>query len=149
MRSVHSILSDKKSQEVHCIDHQAPVIDALKLMAKINIGALVVTQNNKAIGIMSERDYARKIALKGLSSLDTPVSDIMSSNLITVGPDSTLEECMSIMTQKHFRHLPVMKDGHLLGVLSIGDLVKEQLKEQQFAIEQMNNYITGQYSVLS
>jgi CBS domain-containing protein len=120
------------------------VLDALRLMAEKNIGALPVVDNGKLVGIVSERDYARKMILKGRSSVGTPVSAIMSSQVVTVGSEKTVEACMSIMTDSHLRHLPVVDDGQLLGLLSIGDLVKEAIAEQAKLIGDLEQYIRGE-----
>ena len=123
------------------IDPGAPVFDALKLMAEKNIGALLVVEQGTLVGIVSERDYARKVILHGKSSHDTPVKEIMTERPICVQPGNTVEECLALMTDKRFRHLPVMENGKLLGVLSIGDLVKETISEQQLTIKQLESYI--------
>ncbi len=123
------------------IGPDARVLDALKLMAEKNIGALLVVVNDKLVGIISERDYARKVVLHGKSSHDTPVREIMSGSVICVQPGNTVEECMALMTDKRVRHLPVIENEKLLGVLSIGDLVKETISEQQLTIKQLESYI--------
>jgi CBS domain-containing protein len=119
------------------------VLDALRLMADKNIGALPVLDNGKLVGVVSERDYARKMILKGRSSVGTPVSAIMSHRVITVDSQQSVETCMGIMTDNHLRHLPVVEDDQLLGLLSIGDLVKEAIAEQASHIEQLEQYIRG------
>ena len=119
----------------------ARVFDALKLMAEKNVGALLVMDAGQLIGIITERDYARKVILKGKSSLDTPVREIMTDAVLCVHPDQSVGECMGLMTDKRVRHLPVMDGGKLIGVLSIGDLVKETISEQQFVIKQLESYI--------
>jgi CBS domain-containing protein len=119
----------------------ARVFDALKLMAENNIGALLVMDAGQLVGIVTERDYARKVILKGKSSLDTPVREIMTDKVLCVHPDQSAEECMGLMTDKRVRHLPVMDGNRLIGVLSIGDLVKEVIAEQQFVIKQLESYI--------
>jgi CBS domain-containing protein len=118
--------------------------DAVKLMAEKNIGALVVVEHGKVVGIVSERDYARRIVLMARSSKETPLGDIMSSPVMYVLPDQTSEECMALMTENRLRHLPVMDGGQLVGLISIGDLVKATIAEQQFIIEQLEHYISGQ-----
>ena len=117
------------------------MFDALKLMAEKDVGALVVTEGDRLAGIISERDYARKVILLGKSSQDIPVRDIMTGKVITVGLDQTVEECMAIMTGKRIRHLPVTEGERLAGVLSIGDLVKEVIAEQEQTIRQLESYI--------
>lgn len=119
------------------------VLDALRLMAEKNVGALPVVQDGRVVGIVSERDYARKMVLKGRSSVGTPVSAIMSAPVITVDPHQNVEYCMNMMTNSHLRHLPVVENGELLGLLSIGDLVKEAIAEQANMILQLEQYIRG------
>jgi CBS domain-containing protein len=146
MKTVAELLKLKAlhHQQVHTISPHQMVLDALRLMAEKNIGALPVVDNGKLVGIVSERDYARKMILKGRSSVGTPVSAIMSSQVVTVGSEKTVEACMSIMTDSHLRHLPVVDDGHLLGLLSIGDLVKEAIAEQAKLIGDLEQYIRGE-----
>jgi CBS domain-containing protein len=140
MKSIRQLLQSK-SGELCTIDPDASVFDALKLMAEKNIGALLVVKNDKLVGIVSERDYARKVVLQGKSSHDTPVKEIMTERAVCVQPDKSVEECMALMTDKHIRHLPVIENEKLLGVLSIGDLVKETISEQEFMIKQLESYI--------
>lgn len=132
-----------QNQQVHTIAPDQMVLDALKVMAEKNIGALPVVENGALVGVVSERDYARKMVLKGRSSIGTPVSAIMSTKVVTVDSHQTVETCMGIMTDNHLRHLPVVEDGHLLGLLSIGDLVKEAISEQADLIQQLEQYIRG------
>jgi len=119
------------------------VIDALKLMAEKDVGALLVLEAGRLLGIISERDYARKVILKGKSSLQTPVREIMTQGVVTVRPGNTVEECMGLMTEKRIRHLPVVVEGQVVGVISIGDVVKASLDAKDFVIQQLGNYITG------
>jgi CBS domain-containing protein len=120
------------------------VYDALKLMAEKDVGALlVIDAGTQLVGIMSERDYARKVILKGKSSLDTPVREIMTYPVVAVAPQQTVEECMALMTAKRVRHLPVLVADRVMGIVSIGDLVKASLDEKDFLIKQLENYITG------
>jgi len=140
MKSVRQLLQ-AKSGGLCTVAPDASVLDALRLMAEKNIGALLVVQDGKLLGIISERDYARKVVLLGKSSHVTPVREIMTERAICVQPDNTVEECMALMTDKHIRHLPVIENEQLLGVLSIGDLVKETISEQQFVIQQLESYI--------
>lgn len=140
MKSVRQLLQ-AKGRIIHSIAPDASVFDALKLMAEKDVGALVVTEGDRLAGIISERDYARKVILLGKSSQDIPVRDIMTGKVITVGPDQTVEECMAIMTGKRIRHLPVTEGERLVGVLSIGDLVKEVIAEQEQTIRQLESYI--------
>jgi CBS domain-containing protein len=140
MKTLKQLLQ-AKSHGIFSIAPDARVIDALKLMAEKNVGALLVMDAGRLIGIITERDYARKVILKGKSSLDTPVREIMTDAVLCVHPDQSVEECMALMTDKRVRHLPVMDGGNLIGVLSIGDLVKETISEQQFVIKQLESYI--------
>jgi CBS domain-containing protein len=140
MKTVRQLLQAKGSQ-IYAIAPDARVFDALKLMAEKNVGALVVTESGRLAGIMSERDYARKVILLSKSSHDIAVSDIMTAKVITVHPAQTVEECMALMTDKRIRHLPVTDGEHVIGMLSIGDLVKEVIAEQEATIKQLESYI--------
>ena len=142
MRTVRDIL-ETKGHDVWSIAPSALVYDAMKLMADKEIGALLVLEGAKLAGIVSERDYARKIILQGRSSLTTEVREIMTSRVVYVEPERNIEECMALMTDKRIRHLPVVEAGQLCGVISIGDLVKAIIAEQQFIIQQLERYITG------
>lgn len=146
MKTVAQLLKLKAldHQQVHTIGPDEMVLDALRLMAEKNIGALPVVQDGKVVGVVSERDYARKVILKGRSSVGTPISVIMSSPVITVDSQQGVEACMALMTDRHLRHLPVVDNGQLLGLLSIGDLVKEAIDEQASLIAQMEQYIRGE-----
>ena len=144
MTYVRDILNGK-SKEVHSISPDATVYDALKEMSDREIGALIVMKGEKVVGIISERDYARKIILKGKSSKETMVKEVMSSTLINVKPENSVEECMILMTGKHVRHLPVFDKGKFLGIVSIGDVVKSIISKQEMLIEQLSNYISGKY----
>ncbi len=137
---VKSIL-DKKGWNAWTISPDAKVVDALRIMAEKNVGALVVLENDNMAGIISERDYARKIILKGLQSYDTPVRDIMTAPVYTVHPDTTAEQCMALLSEKHIRHLPVINQGKLAGLVSIGDIVKAITTEQNITIENLEVYI--------
>lgn len=141
MTTIRQILGKKPA--VYSIGPQATVYDALLVMAERNVGALVVLQEGQLAGIFSERDYARKVALLGKRSRDTPVIEIMTSKVVTIDPDRTAGECMALMTEKRFRHVPVMEGGKLVGVISIGDVVRAVVEEQQFTIKQLENYITS------
>jgi CBS domain-containing protein len=134
-----------KGQNVWHVSPQACVYDAIELMAEKHVGALLVVEEDKLVGVVSERDYARKVILQGKSSKQTPVSEIMTSPAICVAPGQTVEDSMRIMTDNRIRHLPVVEDGKILGVLSIGDLVKWMISAQQQTISQLHNYITSQY----
>ena len=143
MKTVADVLKSKAHQAVHTITPGALVFDALKLMADKNIGALLVMEGERIAGIITERDYARKIVLMSRSSKETPVREIMTSAVIYVRPGQTTEECMVLMTENRLRHLPVVDGNSLLGLVSIGDLVKSIISEQKFTIEQLQNYISG------
>jgi CBS domain-containing protein len=140
MKTLKQLL-EAKGREVYSIAPDARVFDALKLMADRSIGALIVLEGARIAGIISERDYARKVILHGKSSHELQVRDIMTSKVITVHPGQTVEECMELMTEKRIRHLPVTDGERLIGVLSIGDLVKEVIAEQQRTIQQLESYI--------
>lgn len=140
MKSLKQLL-DAKGSQVHSIGPEAKVIEALQLMAQKDIGALVVLDGGRLAGILSERDYARKVILRGKSSQDVPVREIMTAGVVTVGPSHTIEECMGLVTQRRIRHLPVVENGKLIGVVSIGDLVKEVIAEQEQTIRQLESYI--------
>ena len=140
MATVAQLLGHKPGRIIS-VAPSAPVLEAIRLMDEHNIGALLVMQGEKLAGIVSERDYARKVILKGRSSSDTPVSQIMTANVISVGPDSTTQQCMQLMTDKRVRHLPVVDAGRVVGMLSIGDLVRSVLAEQAQTIEQLEHYI--------
>jgi CBS domain-containing protein len=146
MKSVAHILKSKADPTVYTIAPTASVFDALKLMAEKSIGALMVTEGEQVVGIITERDYARKVILMARSSKDTPVRAIMTSSVMYVRSDNTSEECMLLMTENRLRHLPVMDSGKLVGLVSIGDLVKDIISEQKFIIEQLEHYITGERS---
>jgi CBS domain-containing protein len=143
MHSIRQCLQ-RKGQEVWSIHPEASVFEALSLMAEKNIGALLVMEGAKPVGVFSERDYARKVILQGKTSRETRVREIMTSPVIAVSIHQTIEACMSLMTEKHIRHLPVVENNQVVGVISIGDVVKEIIAEQQFVIEQLENYITGE-----
>jgi len=140
MINVRHVL-ERKGRSVFRVEPDAPVLEALKLMAQHQVGALVVMKGEQLVGIISERDYARKVILLGRASADTPVSQIMSSKVITVGPHETVQECMETMTAHRLRHLPVIERERVVGVVSIGDLVKAVIEEQQQTIEQLETYI--------
>jgi CBS domain-containing protein len=143
MQTVAHILHAKPNRTVARITPAAPVLDALKLLADKSIGALLVMQGEQIVGIVSERDYTRKVELMGRSAGDTLVKDIMTSSVICVGPDHSNEQCMALMTENRLRHLPVIENGRLIGLISIGDLVKDIISEQQFTIQQLEHYIHG------
>lgn len=140
MKTVQQLL-EIKGHRVFSVAPDSPVYDALLIMAENRVGALVVLEGEHLAGIFSERDYAREVALKGKTSRTTPVRDVMSITVITVSPEDTVESCMNLMSGKRIRHLPVVENGKVIGVLSIGDLVKETIAYQQFLIKQLESYI--------
>src|SRR5579859_467300 len=142
MATVADVLG-KKGHDIWSISPDSSVFDAIKLMSEKGIGALLVMTDDHLAGIVSERDYARKVILQGRSSQETPVSAIMSTTVVTVQPDRTVDQCLALMTEKRFRHLPVVAGDRVLGILSIGDLVKASLAEKEQLIEQLERYITG------
>jgi CBS domain-containing protein len=142
MASVKNIL-EAKGNEIFTITPDTSVYHALELMVEKNVSALLVMENEKLAGIFTERDYARKVALKGKSSKDTQIGDIMTRDLITVSPDSTIDECMQLMTGKYIRHLPVVFNDKLAGIISIGDVVRCIIEEQKSIIGHMEQYIAG------
>ncbi len=142
MKLVNQLL-DSKGHDVLSIAPSASVLDAIKLMAEKGVGALIVMDGDAMTGIVTERDYARKVILKGRSSDETPVSDIMSTGVISTRPDQTVNSCMSVMTDKRIRHLPVVEGNKVTGLVSIGDLVKAIIADQQEEIEQLEHYISG------
>jgi CBS domain-containing protein len=142
MKTVRQLLQTKGHQ-VWSIGPEAMIYEALKLMAEKGVGALVVVEAGQVMGILSERDYARKVSLQGKSDTNTPVKEIMTAKVVYVRPDQTIEDCMALMTDKRIRHLPVLEGDHLIGVISIGDVVKAVISQQEFIIEQLENYITG------
>ena len=144
MTAVSDILKSKSNTTIHHVTPNALVFDVIKVMAQHSIGALLVMEDERIIGIFTERDYARKLVLQGRTSGATQVRDVMTRNVICVRPDQTSEECMALMTQNRLRHLPVVDaSGQLQGMVSIGDLVKDIIREQQFIIEQLTHYIHG------
>lgn len=143
MATVAQILASKPDRAVHTIAPTATVFEAVQRMAEKNVGGLVVVESGKVVGVVTERDYARKVALLARSSKDTPVRDVMTADVLYVPPERTSAECMALMTENRFRHLPVLDQGRLVGVVSIGDLVKDVISEQKFLIEQLEHYIAG------
>jgi len=142
MKTVRQLLSEKGST-VWTIAPDASVYEALALVAEKNIGALLVVQDGKPVGLVSERDYARKVILKGHNANTLTVRDIMTRRMVCADPDETLEQCMAVITERRVRHLPVLECGDIIGLISIGDLVKAIIDEQQFVIEQLERYISG------
>jgi len=143
MKTVADLLGGKRAT-VWSTTPDTSVFDALTLMAEKNVGALPVLEGDRLIGIFSERDYARKIILRGKTSRETAVREIMTANVVSIRPDETVERCMSVMTEKHFRHLPVVEGDRLAGIISIGDVVKSVIEEQGETISHLQGYITGQ-----
>jgi len=138
-----ALLLRAKGNQVLTVSPDTSVFGALGVMAEKNVGAVLVVEGERLVGIFSERDYARKVILKGKASKETPVREVMSSTVLYVTPQRTIEECMVLMTEKRVRHLPVLEGERLVGVISIGDIVKEIIAEQEFMIDQLQNYITG------
>jgi CBS domain-containing protein len=141
-------LLDEKGNQVWNISPQASAFQALELMAEKNIGALLVMEQDKVLGVFTERDYARKVVLKGKTSKTTTVGELMTSEVLYVNPDATIEECMTLMTQKRARHLPVLDAGKVAGIVSIGDVVKAVISDREFKIRELERYITGGHSSL-
>ncbi|CAD5105907.1 CBS domain-containing protein [Zestomonas carbonaria] len=144
MKTVAQILATKQNQQVHTIAPHNTMLEALQVMAEKNVGALPVVEDDRLVGVVSERDYARKVVLQGRSSVGTPVSMVMSAPVVTVEPKQDLRTCMSLMTDRKLRHLPVVDGGRLVGLLSIGDLVKEVIAEKDGLIHQLEQYIRGE-----
>lgn len=142
MGKVRNVLQAKNNLTIS-VRPDSTVFEALELMVEKNVGALLVMDQESFVGIFTERDYARKVILKGKASKETPISEIMTEDPVTVTPDNSIEDCMRLMTNKFIRHLPVMENGKLVGIISIGDLVKYIIEEQRFIIENLEHYITG------
>ena len=136
-------LLDSKGHDIWSVSPDTSVYDAIKMMADKGVGALLVTDGDRLVGVVSERDYARKVILQGRSSKDTPVREIMTTRVITVSPDQTIDDCMALMTRHRIRHLPVIDNDRLVGVLSIGDVVKSAIADKEQMIQQLESYITG------
>jgi CBS domain-containing protein len=141
MPTVRQLLNEKSQRAVISVSPESTVYQALQVMAEMDVGAVLVMAQGEVQGIFSERDYARRIVLQGRTSVTTPVRDIMTSKVVYVLPDNTLQECMALMTERRIRHLPVLEDGLVIGMLSIGDLVRATIAEQQFFIDQLVHYI--------
>lgn len=142
METVRQVL-ERKGTAVWSVGPDATVLDALKVMAEHDVGAVLVMEGDRVLGIFSERDYARKVVLKGLVSKDVKVTQLMTPNPYTVSPSNTVEEVMNLMTENRFRHLPVMEDGRLVGLVSIGDVVKSMVMQQERTIRHLSSYISG------
>jgi CBS domain-containing protein len=142
MRTVRQLLEAKRPA-IHAIRPEAPVLEAIRLMADAHIGAVLVMDGPRLVGILSERDYARKVVLQGRSSADTPVRDIMTARVLTTTPGDTSDRCMQVMTERRIRHLPVVDGDEVLGVVSIGDLVKAVIEDQRVELDSLQRYIAG------
>jgi CBS domain-containing protein len=145
MYTVRHLLQEKGHQ-IWSITPKATVYEALELMATKNVGAVLVIENENVVGMLTERDYARKVVLKGRTSKTTTVGELMTRDVLYVGPDESIEDCMAIMTNKRLRHLPVMENGKLVGLVSIGDVVKAIISDREFTIRELERYITGGHS---
>lgn len=143
MTIVAQVIKNKAEQDIFTISPEATVLEAIKIMADKGIGALVVSEGEKLVGILSERDYTRKVTLMERSSYSTTVAEIMTSKVLTVSLNNTVEECLQLMTDRHLRHLPVLDNEKLVGFISIGDLVKAAMEDQKNLIEQLKQYISG------
>jgi len=137
---------DQKGGGIFSVSPEATVLEALELMAKNDIGGVLVLKNEALVGIFTERDYARKVAIKGLSSKDTKVGDLMTANVSTITPKNSMDDVMGMMTKNRFRHLPVVADGKLVGIITIGDVVKAVIAEHEATIQQLSSYIAGDIS---
>ena len=144
MATVRQLLNTK-GNEIWSIAPQATAYEALQIMSEKDVGALLVVVKGKLVGIFSERDYARKVILKGKSSKDTQVGQLMSYEVFSIEPQSTIEDCMALMTAKRVRHLPVMENNRLIGIVTIGDVVKQAIADREFLIQQLQKYIAGEY----
>jgi len=144
MGKVRTILHNK-GNAIFSVEPSTMVYRAIELMCEKNIGGLLIVEDEKLVGIFTERDYARKLILKGKSSKDTPIRDLMTSNLVTVTPDTSIDDCMRVMTGRKIRHLPVLENDHLVGIISIGDVVRFVIDEQKSIIEHLEHYITGHH----
>jgi len=144
MGKVRNILHNK-GNAIFSVDPSTMVYRAIELMCEKNIGGLLIVEDEKLVGIFTERDYARKLILKGKSSKDTPIRELMTSNLVTVSPDTSIDDCMRVMTGRKIRHLPVLENDHLVGIISIGDVVHFVIEEQKSIIEHLEHYITGHH----
>ncbi len=143
MKTLKQILNEKKNQEIISIAPNRPVFDALVILAEYKIGALAVIEDDQLVGIFSERDYAREVVLKGRSSRTTTISEVMTDKVITASPNDLVDSAMQTMSDKRIRHLPIVENGKILGMLSVGDLLKETIAYQQGLIQQLENYIQG------
>jgi CBS domain-containing protein len=136
-------LLNEKGHEIYSVSPETMVYDAIKLMTEVKVGALLVIENNNLVGIISERDYARRVILEDRSSHETPVKDIMTADVLTVTPDQSVEDCMKVMSEHHIRHLPVVENGQAIGIISTMDVVKNIISEKETVIDQLEHYIAG------
>jgi len=136
-------LLNEKGHKIHSVSPETMVYDAIKLMTEVKVGALLVIENDNLVGIISERDYTRKVILENRSSHETPVKDIMTSEVLTVTPDQSVEDCMKVMSEHHIRHLPVTENGQAIGIISTMDVVKNIISEKETVIDQLEHYIAG------
>lgn len=143
MTTIAQVIQNKLDQEIYTIAPSATVLEAITLMANKGIGAIVVTENSRLVGIISERDYTRKVSLMQRTSEDTTVAEIMTGKVIAINRNNTVDECLGLMTEQHIRHLPVLENDRLIGFVSIGDLVKVAMEDQKKLIEQLKQYISG------
>ena len=146
MNNIDTLLKDK-GKDIWSIEPRESAFKALETMAQRNVGALLVIDKGKLVGIFSERDYARKVILKGKSSKETTVGELMTPDVFYASPENTLQETMALMTAKHIRHMPVLKDGRLIGMVTLGDVVKQIISEQKFTIKELAKYISGGYDI--
>jgi len=146
MHNIDTLLKDK-GKDIWSIEPRETAFKALETMAQRNVGALLVIDKGKLVGIFSERDYARKVILKGKSSKETTVGELMTPDVFYASPENTLQETMALMTTKHIRHMPVLKDGRLIGMVTLGDVVKQIISEQKFTIKELAKYISGGYDI--
>jgi len=146
MHNIDTLLKDK-GKDIWSIGPQETAFKALETMAQRNVGALLVIEKGKLVGIFSERDYARKVILKGKSSKDTTVGELMTPDVFYASPENTLQETMALMTAKHIRHMPVLNDDRLIGMVTLGDVVKQIISEQKFTIKELEKYIAGGYEI--
>ncbi|BAI80903.1 signal transduction protein [Deferribacter desulfuricans SSM1] len=144
--TVKDILA-KKGNQIFTVSADSTVYDALKVMADNNIGSVLVMDGDKMVGIFTERDYARKLILKGKYSKDTPIKEVMTEKVISIKPEATTEACLALMTEKRIRHLPVMQDGKVIGLISIGDVVKQIIEDRESYIRDLERFITGDYAL--
>ena len=144
MITIEQLLNNKDNQ-IWSVEPKTSIFEALKIMSDKEIGALLVLEDEKLVGIFSERDYARKVILKGKSSKNTHVGELMTKKVLYIDPEQTINDCMTIMTDKHIRHLPVIENDKVIGIVTIGDVINQIISEQEYTIQHLENYITGTY----